>query len=394
MYLYDKMIFSYDDGQAVASSLPVMTLSDKVEESSIAPKKGTNYVIISHPMFMNAMLNAYIAQRQSEGWSIQLVNVEDIYAVYGHGMETPDAIKNYLNLAVTKGVSHVQLVGASNYDYHDYAGLGSVSFIPSMYVFTNPTMNYTPSDTSYVTDVNGIPQMAIGRWPVRTLEGLEAVVNKTLAWKSSGQSASHTALLIAGQDEARSTYAIQMETLAQNLEATGVWNSISRVYLDEVIKEHNDETATAVTAARAEIIQALNDGQSILSYSGHSSPSHWSYDGVLTERDIAESVQNNERTTIALPLACYSTYVESPSVNTMAHQLLAAGEHGAVAIYGAQLFSTYIKNGVVASQMIEYLLAGKTIGEAVLQTKQTLDDTYSDEILGSSLLGDVTLRLR
>ncbi len=394
IYTYDKLVYKYDDKEIVVSKAATITLTEKVSQKSIKPKRGTNYVIISHPMFMGKMLDTYISQRQSEGWKIQLVNVEDIYTAYGHGMATPDAIKSYLQVAEKKGVTHVQLVGASNHDYRDYLGLGSVSFIPSIYVFTNPTLSYTPSDTSYVTDANEIPQMAIGRWPARTMEELEAMVNKTLSWKSSGQSASHTALFIAGEDEESSMFAQQMDSLAGKLETTGGWSNITRVYLDDLIKENNDDISTAVTEAREKIIQTLNDGASILAYSGHSSPSKWATDGLLRESDITDLIQNEERTAITLPMACYGTYVETPAVNTMAHQLLSAGENGAVAVYGATLFSTYTKNGVVTSSIIDHLLNGETLGEAVLKTKQSLGDTYRDEVLGASLLGDVTIRVR
>ncbi len=393
MYIYDKLVFSYDDQEPVDAKTPVITVEEKVNKKSIRPKGNKNYVIISHPMFMGEMLDTYVTQRKSEGWRIKVVNVEDIYTAYGYGMKTPEAIKAYLSEAKRKGVTHVQLVGASNHDYHDYFGLGSVSFIPSIYVFTKPTISYTPSDTSYVTDANGMPEMAIGRWPVRTMEDLEAVINKTLNWNSSGQSASHTALFIAAQDEENTKYAKQMDEMAEKFEATGKWNSISRVYLDDLIKEHDEDTESAVSAAREEIIESLNNGASITTFSGHSSPSKWSYDGLLRESDIS-TLTNEEKTTIVLPLACYSTYVETPATNTMAYQLLSKSENGAVAIYGATLFSRYSKNGVVASSIIEQLLKGETLGEAVLNTKQNLGNGYQDAILGGTLLGDVTLRVR
>ena len=83
-------------------------------------------MIISHPLFMGEMLDTYVTQRKSEGWRIKVVNVEDIYTAYGYGMETPEAIKAYLSEAKRKGVTHVQLVGASNHDYHDLKSVKSL----------------------------------------------------------------------------------------------------------------------------------------------------------------------------------------------------------------------------------------------------------------------------
>ena len=389
VFTYDKLVVSYDDGEPVSSSSAMISFKEEVTAASINPQKGTNYVIISHPLFMSEILDHYVSQRTSEGWKIEVVNVEDIYEAYGYGMETPEAIQAYLKIADTKGVTHVQLIGAANYDYHDYLGLGSLSFIPSIYVETGGIVSYTPSDTLYVADETDMPQMAIGRWPIRTLEGLEAVVNKSLIWKYSGQSAAHTALLIADQNDGNLDYDQQMDILPINEQ----WSNINRVYMDEFIINHGGDIAAAVTAAREAIITSLEEGASITSFNGHSSPQAWSYDGLLKQSDVA-SIQNEGKPTLALPLACYTTYADSPTVNTMAHQLMATGENGAVAVYGATLFSAYSKNGVIAQKIIEHLLAGETIGEAVLKSKNTLSESYHDTILNGNLLGDVTLKLR
>lgn len=393
VFIYDKAVLSYDDGIAVQTKSPIVEMSDGLRKKLIEPKKGTNYVIISHPLFMGEALDGYIAQREGEGWKIQLVDVEDIYTAYGYGMATPDAIKAYLKDVERKGVTHVQLVGAASYDYHDYLGLGSVSFIPSMYVNTASIVQYTPCDGCMTADESGIPKLAIGRWPVRTLEDLEAVINKTLAWEQSGQSRAHSALLIADPEENGINFSKQMDSIANQLEKTGEWNDITRVYLDNLIAEQNGNINAAVLAARKQITQSLSDGASITSFSGHSAPTMWSFNRLLKQDDIA-SINNINQTTIALPLACYTTYADSPSINTLAHQFLAAGENGAVAVYGAATLSQFSQNGAAITRVIDNLLAGETLGESIRKAKEDLGLGYSDIIRNSNLLGDVTLKLK
>ena len=289
-------------------------------------------------------------------------------------------------------MTHVQLVGAASYDYHDYLNLGSVSFIPSMYAFTGSNIHYTPCDACLVLNEQEVPALAIGRWPVRSLEGLEAVINKTLAWKSSGQSVSHSALFIADQTDKGIDFRKQMDSTALPFQSEG-WEDLTFVYLDDLIKENTNNVDLAVSKARESIANSLTAGASITSYSGHSSPSLWSYKALLKQSDIA-TIDNSGRTTIALPLACFATYADSPYINTMAHQLLAAGENGAVAVYGAATTSTYADNGLSANKVIINLLDGETIGEAIKNTKQVLGARYRDIIHNSNLLGDVTLRLK
>jgi len=131
----------------------------------------------------------------------------------------------------------------------------------------------------------------------------------------------------------------------------------------------------------------------MVSFSGHSAPTMWSFDRLLKDSDAA-SVHNEGRTALALPLACYTNYADDPSVNTMAHQFLAEGENGFVAIYGAATLSRFAQNGAAITRVVDYLKKGKTLGEAVRQAKEDLGIGYNDIIRNSNLLGDVTLKLK
>jgi hypothetical protein len=91
-------------------------------------------------------------------------------------------------------------------------------------------------------------------------------------------------------------------------------------------------------------------------------------------------------------LACYTTYADSPHTKTLAHQFVAGSNGGAVAVYGAATLSRFTDNAISSKAMLEYLLNGETIGEAVRKSKVDLGINYMDVIKNSNLLGDVTLK--
>jgi len=392
LVIYDKMTVTFDDGEEVASQIPTIELAEKITKKSVQPKKGINYVIITHSLFMGNTLDRYVKQREGEGWKIKVVNIEEIYAAYDSGMSTPVAIKAYLKDAIKRGVTHVQLIGAASYDYHDYLGLGSVSLIPSAYAMTSGYIRYTPSDSSYVSDDDGLPMAAIGRWPVRTLEGFENVVNKTLAWEVSGQSSQKTALLIADQEDRGYSFSKQLDKMAVVMSEKG-WNNIEYVYLDNEIQNANGDISAGAAAARQKVTQLFSEGPSILAYNGHGSPLGWSSQHLLDAKDIV-NITNNGQTTITLPFACQSTYADSPYTNTMAHQLLTAGENGAVAMYGSAAMSTYGDNGIATGKVVKGLMMGHTLGDSIKEAKRSLGATYRDVIRSGNLIGDVTLELK
>jgi len=55
--------------------------------------------------------------------------------------------------------------------------------------------------------------------------------------------------------------------------------------------------------------------------------------------------------------------------------------------------SDFSDNKASAAKVIDYLLEGKTIGEAIQKAKADLGESYLDVIRNSNLLGDVTLRI-
>jgi len=388
--IYDKMTIEYDNGKPITKKTPTIEMIKKVSRKALKVKKGIDYLIISHSLFINETMDYYIRKRRSEGWNIQVVDVEDIYAAYSSGMKLPEAIKKYLQVASKNNtLTHVQLVGAASYDYHDYLGLGSISFIPSLYEVTYNYVYFTPCDGCYVLNDEKLPQLAIGRWPVRTTEEFENVVNKTLTWHNSGHANNKNALLIADEIDFMGTdFKIQMDQFKHLLEDKGYITQ--SVYLDDIKRVSGDE---AITFARTEIQNALESGYSIMSYNGHGSTMAWSPSQLLNQADISQ-IDNDASTPLVLPFTCMSTYVDSPYANMMAHQLLSAGENGAVAIYGASGFSSYQDNAIMLGNVFEYLHQGETLGSAVQKTKLQLGLTYSDAIKNGNIIGDVTLRLK
>jgi len=391
VYTYDKLVLSYDTDE-LASLTPTISLRDKMTRGSIKPEKGDRLLVIAHPMFMTEALNDYIEQKESQGWKTHLVSVDDIYNAYGYGMETPNAINFYLQMAERKGITHVQLVGSATYDYLDKLGLGSVNFIGSIYTKTGEVTRYTPCDGCLVDDETGIPQMAIGRWAVRTEAELETVINKSLDWQNNGQSQTRTALLMADKKDEYNNldFTNQMKTLSSEF---NTFNSVTKVYFDDYITQNAGDESAALQASREAIQESLNSGATITTYSGHSSLSKWSYKGLLKQDDIV-NLTNENKTTIALPLACYTTYADSPHTSTLAHQFVAGSNGGAVAVYGASTLSSFTDNAVSSKSMIQYLLSGETIGEAVRKSKVDLGSNYMDVIKNSNLLGDVTLKFK
>ncbi|HFS85497.1 MAG TPA: hypothetical protein ENK72_02645, partial [Epsilonproteobacteria bacterium] len=399
MFIYDKTVVEYSVEEGVESMVPKVVVRERVDSDRLSFNDTPNYLIIAHPLFINATLDRYIQRRESQGWKTVVADLEDVYELYGHGMATPEGIKALILEAQQHGVTHVQLIGASNYDYHNYLNTGAISLIPSPYTLTSEVVTHTPTDNYFVAGQNELPELAIGRWPVRTEEDLEKVVDKTFAWEDNGVSEMKTALLMAdvADRDAGETFDPEIEVIGRTLEGDG-WGETTRIYLEEFLNgdaaiESEEVLSSTIGDAKELMRDRLAAGMSITTYGGHSSTTEWSFEGLLDQDEIS-AIENIGMPTLALPVACFATYADTPYTNTIAHQLLVEGENGAVAVFGSSTRTDYSYNGVMINGVVKRLLSGDTLGEAVMQTKRTLNtQQYKDVIRSGNLIGDVTLQL-
>jgi len=147
----------------------------------------SDYLIIAHPNFINKELEKFAEAKTNSGLKAQIISWLDIVNNYGYGLETPQALRNFLAIANNEySYKYILLVGGHSYDYRDYAGAGSINFIPTFHRSID-LIEQSPTDTPYADlDGDSLPDKAIGRWPVRTAADLSAIIRKTNEWQTKG----------------------------------------------------------------------------------------------------------------------------------------------------------------------------------------------------------------
>ncbi len=139
-------------------------------------------LIIAHSTF-SGHLGDLVAAREAQGLDVKVVEVEDLYAAYTGEVFDPAAISAYIaDAAHVFGDPAVLLVGADSYDYRDYLGTGSISFVPTLYGDVGVgDIPWSPIDPAFVDlDDDQVPDLALGRLPVRNLDELAAAIHKAI----------------------------------------------------------------------------------------------------------------------------------------------------------------------------------------------------------------------
>jgi hypothetical protein len=367
----------------------LVTTYDAVAKPRLEPARdGTsilkgraNYLVISHPDFIDH-LEPLVAAREAEGWEVEVVDVVDVYAAFSHGIVDPQAIRSYIAYAAENlGTEMVLLVGGDTYDYHDHLGIGSMSFIPSLYAATGEFVYFAPADPLFTDlDSDGLPDLPIGRLPVRTTAELETLIDKTLDYQA--KSYLRTGTFAADEDEASGeSFAAISNTFIAGLPEG--WN-VRRAY----IEEHG------VSLARIHLKNGFNRGSALISYFGHSGPTVWSFDNLFHASDVA-ALYNFRMPTVVTQWGCWNTYFVEPTNDTMGHALLLSGDQGAAAVLGASTLTLSTSDQALGELFIPRLVApGATIGDALQEAKEELaseDPGRLDVLLGWTLLGDPAL---
>jgi hypothetical protein len=339
-------------------------------------------LVIAHGDFISG-LAPWVERRESEGLAVKVVDVAEIYRQFSAGIVSPEAIRAYIGYGFEAlGTRYVLLVGGDTFDYHDNLGLGSVSFVPTLYASTGSIVRFAPVDPLY-GDVDGdlMPDLTVGRWPVRTVAELAAVIEKTLRYDPAA--ADLRAVLAADATDLGSGYSFRGASEEMGALLAGEWE-LERVYLDEL----------PVADATERLISAIDGGAALTSYFGHSGLTVWSAAGLFAAADV-ERLANAERPTIVTQWGCWNTYHVEPRYETLGSRLLLAAERGAAAVLGAStLTAAESERRLGRSVFARLAVPGTRLGDALVAAKAELASTDPDRldvILGWTLLGDPTL---
>ena len=343
-------------------------------------RQGADLVIISHGLFLES-LEPLKAFRESQGLSVALIDAEDLYDEFSFGIKTPEAIKDFLQRAKSswqKPPRFVLLVGDASFDPRNYYGFGHFDYLPTKLVDTNYIE--TASDDWFVDfNSDALPDMPIGRLPVRTPEEATAVVSKLMGYEQSGERM-QVVLLVADMKDNDFDYMAASQGVKALLPG-GLM--VSEVYRDQFPDD---------LQVKSELLRNLNQGPLLVNYIGHGTLEFWR--GDIFGSDDAESLTNGLRLPFVVGMTCLNGFFHDVYYETLAESLLKAEKGGAVGVWTSSGLTEPDKQAVMNKEMIRLLFNGQglTIGEAAMRAKAATSD--QDIRRTWILFGDPSTRLK
>jgi hypothetical protein len=387
----------FSSGSGVANYYVVTPNSVKQVDLSYLPpseditSNGAQYLIITHPDFLpevgeDDLLGdlAQSLQNDSGFASVDVVDVEQIYAQFGDHIFDSQAIRDYIKYAYeNRGTQVVLMVGGDVYDYKGFENKDARSFIPSIYVATGDLINFAPVDAKYVDfDDNDIPDLPIGRLPVRNMSELNVLINKRSAYMN--RSYTKQALFAADRFDNLGQYSFKLDALSVQSDFFDGW-SVDTAFIDDM----------SAGEARREVVNSINKGVSLTSFFGHSSTAQWTFEGMFNGHDAAR-LNNIDKPTIVTQWGCWNTNYVNPNEDSMGHRFMMEGNRGAVAVMGATTLTSATNEKILSRMVFDRLAQGRTLGQALTEAKAEFGESHGtalDVLLGVTLLGFPELRL-
>ncbi len=351
--------------------------------------------IIADESFIGDELKKYVDFKRSVTIRTELISYQSLLSQFGHGFDDPYVIRSFLKYQNAEpGEVSVLIVGGHTFDYLDRMNSGSISFVPTAYRAAG-VMSYSPTDSPLVDlDSDGMPDVAVGRWPVRTIQQLTDIIDKSSRWElGEGLSNMSSTLLIADNDDRNNALAFsnQLDSIASQFDSNSknfpdFWSNITRVYAEDFSGEVN-----AVSQQRSAIEEAMTRGNALIIFNGHASPTSWSFKR-LFDVNAVDRIEYKEGPSLIAPLACYTTYYESINDESFANKLLFEPAGGAVAIVGPTTLGDYYANEQILVNMMKLnALHDLSLGESLRLAKRSLGIKKVEQANVWTLLADPTL---
>jgi hypothetical protein len=378
-------------------------------------------IYIAPDAFVSA-LAPLVDQRRSQGYRVAVVPAAAIYATWGAGQASPQAIRSFLRYAVAtwslKPIA-VTLVGDGTSDPRNYLGIGQTSWIPPYLANVDPELGETACESCFAQlDGNGpldepgdaMPDLMLGRLPVKSAAELGQLVQKIIAYERSkdvGAWRGRVVYLADNQDIA-GDFAYTQD---QSIDLLPAAVAVRRVYYDPHPPAGEPWRTSDPLLAFQRTMDAFNSGAATVSFIGHGLPYQWAYTGpprdpsapqdrqYLMNVDFAGDLTNGTRLPIVLSMTCLTGAFQVPSVRgtTVDEALLLNPHGGAIAVLDSSGAGVLYGHDALQQGFLDALWAAPagappTLGALTMAAYRELFTTRRDCCLDSlrtyGLLGD------
>lgn len=340
---------------------------------------GSQMVVITHPS-LAAAVSPLVDLRRKQGYSVSVVQTDDIYDEFSFGEHSPQAMRDFLQAATanwTTKPGYLLLNGDASVDPRNFLGFGDFDFVPTRII---PTPHLMTASDDWFSDFNniGLPTLATGRLAVRTPADGHTVVSKIVEYEKASGPWTNQTLIVADRNDT-DDFTKDSQAIAAKLPSDMQVTNIFATDIDPGV-------------ARSQVLNALNSGELLVNYIGHGSVEVWSGENLLIN-ETAASLTNAPRLPVMLSIDCLNGFFHDVYTQSLAETLMLNPQGGAVAVVSSSGLTNAPPQFHLDRSLVQALFQkNTTLGDALIQAKSSIKD---DDVRRTYLLfGDPLTRLK
>jgi hypothetical protein len=344
-------------------------------------------IIISYKGWMTQAEN-WANYRRGQGFTVKVIEVSEIYDEFNYGVVNSLSIRNFLQYAASNwqvAPRYVLLLGDASYDARNYEGFGNNNFVPTHMVDT-VYIETGSDDTLADFDNDGLAEMAVGRIPSRTAQGITNALAKVTAYELAARTMVAGGVLFASdQYDAANNYNFQEinNRLRSHLPPAVPVMSVVR-----------SDTPPPPDTPQTLLISSMNSGKYLVNYAGHGSLGAWANSSFFSSNNVP-ALTNASNQSIFTMLTCLNGYFLHANFKSLAENLLDSTNGGAVAAWASTGETTPDVQEIMATRFFIRISGGsiERLGDLINDAKTTIPGGV-DVRLSWALIGDPMLKVR
>ena len=386
-----------------------------------------DYVVVSHPTFLNVAEQLAERRRQRDGLTPLVVTTEQVFNEFASGVGDMRAVRDFMKFLYDRAPDgqepgYLLLFGDGHYDFRNIR-----TTVPN-YVPVYESENMFNRNQSFMSDdyfgllgddegvwpfvsnsstTGGRVDIAIGRIPARTLEDAATVLEKIERYESPenrGEWRSRFTFIADDQfpnSFDRDLHVQNADVTAQTAQVMEPSATFQKIYAPSFPLDRGargDRRPLVNDAIR----QAIDDGTLIWNYSGHGGPDGLGDEKYVT-KDLLNALNNPDRLPVFVTATCSFGKFDIADEQSLAEQFLLARDKGGVAmlttvriVYTSSSLSSLNLglNIELTEQLLRREADGRPVrlGDALLRTKNTTVGAQHNN-RKFNLLGDPAMRI-
>tara|TARA_Y100000994_G_C15703793_1_gene446505 strand:- start:6611 stop:10495 length:3885 start_codon:yes stop_codon:yes gene_type:complete len=354
-----------------------------------------DYVIVTHPKFINAATRLANFHKDNNDENVLLLTTEQVYNEFSTGSQDVSAIRNMMKMfydrseTVDQIPKNLLLFGDASFDYKNQL-YESSNYVPTYQstVSSSIEASYCTDDYFVVLDDgeggwngglnNTISQnsidIGVGRIPVQNVNDAEAYVDKLINYNSISSRGEWKNKISFVADDAdagwESSLIIHADALAEKVDSLHPHFNINKIYLDSY-QQSLSLGSQRYPQAQEDLIKTIQDGVLIVNYVGHGGEVGWASERILELADI-NSFDNINRLPVFITATCEFTRYDDPTRVSAGEFLLLNNNGGAIALYSTSRTVSESQTYYLVDALYNYLLnqnLGYSLGEVLVECK-------------------------